>query len=197
MNENSQVLVTPSDIMEHLFCPRFTYFIFSAGVPQYEKRRYKVQKGREIHDIRQSQNTHYLWKKIGTIERESSVYLSSEKLRLRGIIDEILTLEDGTMAPMDFKFAEYKKSIYRTHKFQIVCYGMLIRENYNKTVNRGFILYTRSNEFKEIPIIPKDEKELQKIIDEMMQIIDDGYFPDKCKITAKCNDCTYKNICCH
>jgi CRISPR-associated exonuclease Cas4 len=189
-------LITPSDIIEYVFCPRFIYFIYAAGVPQQEHRRYKVQKGRDIHEIRQSKNTSYLWKKIGCKARESSVYLSSETLHLKGIIDEVLTLEDGTMAPMDYKFAEFHDEVYKTHRFQSICYGLLIKENYNAPVNRGYILYTRSNTFKEISIDDKDERELQKIISEMLKIIEEGFFPKGTRSTARCSDFTYKNICC-
>lgn len=196
MDPTPTVLITPSDIIEYNYCPRFIYFIYAAGAPQFEKRRYKVQRGRDIHDIRQERNTQYLWKKIGCTNRESSVYLSSGKLHLRGIVDEVLTLADGTMAPMDYKFAEFKDGVYKTHRFQSVCYALLIRENYGKPVNKGFLLYTRSNTFKEIPVTEKDEKELESIIGKMLAIIEEGYFPPGTGAKVRCFDCTYRNICC-
>jgi CRISPR-associated exonuclease Cas4 len=197
MDTQAGVLITPSDIIEYLFCRRFIYFMYSAGIPQFEERRYKVQRGRQVHEIRQQRNTEYLWRKIGCVGREMSIYLSSSKYHLRGIVDEVLMLEDGTRAPMDYKFAEYRDKIFNTHKFQTVCYGMLIRENYQCEVNRGYLLYTRSNTFKEIPITDNDEKKLMDIIDEILYIINDGYYPNRTTSTTRCADCTYKNICSH
>ncbi|MCE1248057.1 MAG: CRISPR-associated protein Cas4 [Firmicutes bacterium] len=196
MDLNPVTLITPSDIMEYVFCPRFIYYIYAAGVPQQEQRRYKVQKGREIHEIKQSSNISYLWKKIGCKKRESSVYLSSVRLNLKGIIDEVLTLDDDTMAPMDFKFSEFQDEVYKTHRIQSVCYGLLIEENYDLPVEKGYVLYTRSNTFKEIKLEEKDKKNLRKIISEMLRIIEEGYFPCGTGYTARCTDCTYKNICC-
>ena len=42
--------VTASDILEHLFCPRFTYFQDYLQIPQHEEKRFKVQKGRTVHE---------------------------------------------------------------------------------------------------------------------------------------------------
>lgn len=190
-------MITPSDIIEYLFCPRFIYFIYSAGIPQFEERRYKVQRGRQIHEIRQQRNTKYLWKKIGCTGREMSIYLSSPEYHLRGIVDEVLILEDGTRAPMDYKFAEFCGKIFNTHKFQAVCYGILIRENYGCRVNRGYLLYTRSNTFKEIPITQKDENKLMEMIDKILDIINNGYYPERTGSKTRCSDCTYRNICSH
>ncbi|MFK7978695.1 MAG: CRISPR-associated protein Cas4, partial [Saprospiraceae bacterium] len=42
--------ITPSQIIEYLFCPRFTYFEYVLRIPQYEDRHYKVGRGREVHE---------------------------------------------------------------------------------------------------------------------------------------------------
>ena len=41
--------ITTSDILEFLFCPRFTYFENYLDIPQHEEKRFKVQKWRMIH----------------------------------------------------------------------------------------------------------------------------------------------------
>ena len=56
--------------MEYLFCPRFTYFQNYLDIPQYEEKRFKVQKGRTIHEDKQRINPDYLRKKMGCIERK-------------------------------------------------------------------------------------------------------------------------------
>jgi len=43
-------MITPSDVVEHLFCPRYTYFLNCLKIPQHEELRYKVLKVRELHD---------------------------------------------------------------------------------------------------------------------------------------------------
>lgn len=190
------IILTPSEIIEYLYCPRFTYFMFVLDIQQHEEKRYKVQVGREIHDEKAQINKDYLRKKIGVTAKEQEVYLSSEEFHLKGIVDEVLTLENGTMAPLDYKFAEYSDYMFSTHKYQSLCYALLIEANYGLPVEKGFIVYTRSNnKLIEIEFKDEDRDKLKEIIREMVLIIQKGFFPKKTKSTARCGDCTYRNIC--
>jgi len=196
MLNNMTTLLTPSEIIEYVFCPRFTYFMFVLDIQQHEEKRYKVQVGREIHEEKAQINKDYLRKKIGVTAKEQEVYLSSEVLHLKGIVDEVLTLENGTMAPLDYKFAEYSDYMFSTHKYQSLCYALLIEANYGLPVETGFIVYTRSNnKLVEIEFKDEDREKLKEIIREMVLIIQKGFFPKKTKSTARCGDCTYRNIC--
>ena len=117
-NSKSKVSITISDVIEYLFCPRFIYFMYCLDIPQHEEKHYKVLKGRKIHETRENVNKNYIRKKLQCTRKEVSVYLSSTKYHIRGIVDEVLFLEDGTAAPLDYKFAEYKDYLFRTHKYQ-------------------------------------------------------------------------------
>jgi len=188
--------ITTSDLIEYCYCPRFIYFIYCLCIPQWEEKRFKVLKGREIHKIKAETNKTYLRKKLGVLKKEIEVPLNSEKHHIHGKVDEILTLDDGTMAPMDYKFAEYKEKLFRTHKYQSYVYALLIKENYQKEVNRGFICYARSNYLvKEIEFTRKGFDEVISIVDEILKIIQTGYFPKKTKYASCCIDCCYSNIC--
>lgn len=193
---DSEVFVTVSDALEYLFCPRFIFFIHCLDIPQGEERRIKVLKGRELHESREKVNKDYLRKRINCIKKEIAVYLVSKKLHLKGEVDEILFLDDGTAAPMDYKYAEYKKTVYKTHKYQALLYGLLVMEHYNVDVKRGFVCYTRSNHHvEEMNFSLKDFEAAKKIVREILAIIQRGYFPDGTKQKARCVDCTYRNIC--
>lgn len=188
--------ITTSDVVEYLFCPRFTYFMNCLNIPQHEEDRYKVLKGRELHERRAVINKDYLRHKINCVDKEILVYLNSDRYHIRGIVDEVLTLSDGTMAPLDYKFAEYKDYLYRTHKIQSVIYGILIKENYHCEVTRGYVCYLRSkNLLKEINFTSDLFKEAEEIVRDILQIIRTGYYPKKGNSLAKCIDCCYKNIC--
>jgi len=194
--DNSGVLsITASDILEYLFCPRFTYFQNYLDIPQHEEKRFKVQKGRMIHEDKERVNPEYLRKKIGCIERKKAVYLSSER-GIRGIVDEILFLNDGTAAPLDYKYAEYKERTFRNHKYQLTFYGRLIQENCGVPVKKGFIIYTRSrNKLVEVPLTEKTYHELDVIIDDLIDVVQKGIYPKPTKYKARCGDCCYRNIC--
>lgn len=196
MDTETTVMITPSEVVEYLFCPRFIYFINCLDIPQHEELRYKVLKGREIHEKREKENREYIRKKIGCITKELSVYLALPSLRVRGIVDEILTLSDGSLAPLDYKYTEYKDYLFKTHKIQSVLYAMLIEKIYKKPVHKGFICYVKEGNFlKEILYNPQDYEYTFEIMNEIFEIIMKGFFPKKTSETNKCIDCCYKNIC--
>lgn len=188
------ITITPSHIIEYLFCPRFIYFQYVLQIPQHEEKSFKAIKGREIHDLKMVTNKDYLRKKIGVKEKYLDVYLTNETLR--GKVDEVLLLSDGTMAPLDYKFAKYNDRVYNTYITQLICYAILIEQNFNKMVDKGFLVYVRSkNKLIEININETDKQNVNKKITEIIEIIDKNIFPQSTKAKRKCLTCTYRNIC--
>ena len=53
------ISITPSEVMEYLYCPRFIYFMLVLQIPQKEEQRYKVQRGRKAHDRKTKINKKY------------------------------------------------------------------------------------------------------------------------------------------
>jgi CRISPR-associated exonuclease Cas4 len=196
LDTESSPMITPSEVMEHLFCPRFTYFMNCLNIPQHEELRYKVLKGRELHKDREEQNRDYLRKQLGCAGKDISVYIASRALGVRGIIDEVLHLADGTCAPLDYKYAEYSDFTFETHRVQSILYALLIMENYRKEVTKGFICYTKSsNKIKEIAYAENDFAEARELVKEIFKVILTGYYPKKTRWQNKCVDCCYRNIC--
>ena len=194
-NIKSTFSITASQMLEYLYCPRFTYFEYVMDIPQNEGQRFKVEKGRNIHEKVRKTNPEYLRKKIGVIDRKSDVYLASP-LGIRGIVDEVLFLDDDTAAPLDYKFAEYKQKLFKTYRFQLIFYARLIKDNFQVPVKKGFIIYTRSkNKLVEVSIKDKDFIELEKIVDDMISIINNCRYPKPTSVKRRCLDCCYKNIC--
>lgn len=188
------MVVTPSHIIEYLFCPRFTWFEYVLVIPQYEERHYKVSKGRNMHDLKLIQNKEYLRKRIGVKEKWLDQYLTNDLMR--GKVDEVLLLNDGSMAPLDYKFAQYKDKIYSTYKTQLFCYAWLIEENFGNPVKKGFLVYTRSkNKLIEIGITDSDKQEVKRCVNEINTIVEGNVYPKATKYKKRCLTCTYRNIC--
>lgn len=186
--------LTPSHIIEYLYCPRFTWFEYVLCIPQYEERHYKVEKGRNVHDRKLEQNKDYLRKRIGVTEKWTDQYLTNGILR--GKLDEVLLLNDGTMAPLDYKFAIFEEKIYNTYKTQLECYAVLIEANYGKEVQKGFLVYTRSaNKLVEVKILKEAKIEIEKICKDIMEIIEKNSYPKSTRYKQRCIGCTYRNIC--
>jgi len=193
---NAPILVTPSEVMEYLYCPRFTYFLNVLKIRQYEEKRYKVQKGRDVHQQRLDQNRDYIRKKIPMLKKDRNVYLSSDVLHVRGIVDEIIYLQDGSLAPADYKFTIYQPYLYNTHKIQTALYALLIRENYQKPVHTGYIFYLRGgSKMHEVAITSQIEREARSSVAAMLEIILEEQIPKRTVCRVRCADCCYKNIC--
>lgn len=190
----NHIELTPSHIMEYLFCPRFTYFEHVLAIPQYEEKNYKVMRGRELHDRKLEENKAYLRQRIGVQEKYLDQYLSSGWLR--GRVDEVLQLKDGTYAPLDYKFAVWKDRVYDTYKTQLFCYAWLIEEAFGGEVCRGFLVYTRSrHRVVEVPIGEKDKKAVRKAADGIFKVIDKNFYPRATSSKKRCLSCTYQNVC--
>ncbi len=189
-------MLTPSEVLEHVFCPRFTWFMNVQHIAQNEDKRFKVLKGREVHQRRDTENKGYLRRKIGVIKRETGVYLASPHLRLRGIVDEVLWLNDDTMAPLDYKYTEHRDTIFKTHRIQVLIYALLIREVYQARVERGYVAYIRGgSQLLEVPVDERGIAEVTGLVDDVFAIIASGRLPKRTSSPVRCRDCCYKNIC--
>lgn len=184
----------PSQIIEYLYCPRYTYFEYVLRIPQHEEKYYKVNRGRELHDQKLERNKEYLRKKIGVQQKWTDQYLGTE--RLRGKVDEVLKLKDGTFAPLDYKFALWKDQVFETYKQQLYCYAVLIENVFKAKVSKGFLVYTRSrHKLVEIGISEKEKETIYESMDKMMRIIEGNEFPRATRFKKRCVTCTYRNIC--
>jgi CRISPR-associated exonuclease Cas4 len=188
--------LTVTHVLEHLYCPRFTYFEYVLGIAEHQERRPLVQKGRQVHEERKRINAQYLRKKLGVVGRQLDVPMASAALGVRGTVDEVLTLADGTMAPFDYKFAEAPAQVYHNLKVQSALYGLLIQETFQVPVRRGFLCYTRSNHrIVELTHTEADFAEARQILREVLAVIQTGLFPPATSWKARCRDCCYRNIC--
>ncbi len=187
--------ITATSILEYLYCPRFTYFEEYLKIPEHQEKRFKVTKGRTVHEDKTKINPDYLRKKIGVTRWKKTVHLASP-IGIRGIIDEILFLDDGTAAPLDYKYAEYKECTFKNHHFQLTFYARLIRDNYDLPVNRGYIVYTRSRDkVVRVPITESMFSELEDIIGQLTTVVQKGIYPEPTRYKARCADCCYGNLC--
>lgn len=193
-NENT-FYTTPSQIVEFTFCNRFIYFMKGLGIPQNASKHYKVNKGNDIHNNREVTNTEYLRESIGAIDKDIGTELVSKKYQLKGKVDELLTLEDGTLAPLDYKYTSYQGYIYKTHQLQLTLYALMAEEIYNQKVDKGFVVYCREeNNIQTLEITEELKIEAIETLAQYQKVLN-GYYPSATKDENKCEDCCYRNIC--
>lgn len=186
--------ITPSHLLEYLYCPRFTYYEYVLRMSQNAEKYYKVVKGRELHHEKASRQSEYLRRRLGVVKKEVNVYLTMDWLR--GEVDEVLWLEDGTLAPLDYKFARWEDRVYEGYRTQLVCYAWLMEANFGLSVNRGYLVYTRSkHHVEEVPISRADREKVKADAEDLLEIIGGEKFPKGTKTKKKCLSCTYRNVC--
>jgi len=189
------LLLTPSDILEHLFCGRFTYFERLLRLPEFQERREKVLRGRSLHSVREATNRAYLRKRLGVADKRIDATLISQRHHLRGRLDEVLFLDDGTAGPLDYKFAKDPGRVHATLRAQSAIYALLIRENFGVPVQRGYIVYTRSrNRVVEVTYTPDDFVRIGRAVKEIVEVIGRGRLPKRAP-ASRCTDCCYRPIC--
>lgn len=189
------VLLTPSDVLEHMFCGRFTYFERHLALPEFQERREKVQRGRALHAVREATNRSYLRKRLGVTEKRIDMSLVSPRHHLRGRIDEVLFFADGTAGPLDYKFAKDPGRVYATLRLQSAIYALLIREHFGLPVRRGYLVYTRSQKrVVEITYQPDDFHRIGQVVQEILRIVHHGTLPRRAA-PSHCVDCCYRRIC--
>lgn len=187
--------ITPSEIIEFEYCNRFTYYMKCLGINQNEEKRFKVQKGRTIHEERSLNNRSYLRKSIGAIEKLINVELVSKKYSIRGIVDEVCFLENGNVVILDYKYAKYEEKIYETYMSQLVLYAIMTEEVFLKTCNKAYLVYCRDeNKLVDVNISLESKQNIIEEINEYLKVLK-GKYPSKTKVRSRCLDCCYRNIC--
>ena len=83
-----------------------------------------------------------------------------------------------------------------THFTQQCLYALLIEANFNLPVNKGFFVYIRSkNHLEELCISEHAKDKTKRYLDEIFSIINLAMYPKALRNKAKCDDCTYRNLC--
>ena len=186
--------LTPSHLIQHSYCPRFTYFEHVLKIPQNEEKYGKVMRGRQIHEQKLVRNKRYLRRRLGVTGRHDNQHLYMAGMR--GIIDEVLFLNDGTCAPLDYKFTKAKEKMNRTYRLQLTCYALLVEANFDRPVHRGFLVYVRSkHQVQTLPITKKERDNVRRLSEEVRSVITQNTFPKATKYKKQCLSCTYRNVC--
>lgn len=103
-----------SDVRQHVYCPRITFFNYVAPVPRH--RTIKMQEGSQVHlEFADLEKRRTLARyNLDEGQREFRVPLRSERLELSGVLDMLITSPSGTY-PVEFKNTHGKMALH--HKY--------------------------------------------------------------------------------
>jgi len=135
-----------------------------------------------------------LWEKLSP-KISSEFRISSEKLKLRGIIDQIEIYEMGYV-PVEIKTGSCpKEGIWPNHKIQIGAYALLLEEKYNKEIKEGFVTYLDAKQRRHVPINPFLKQEILELIEKTNNLLKSKEIPEKTDNENKCRACGIKEQC--
>ncbi len=155
-------------------------FICSMSVENAEWLR-KVRTGNGLLELEEAHG----------YEREHTMV--SEKLSMSGSVDKLIRTGEEIIPCVikTGKCPEY--GVWKSDRMQLAAYAMLIEEEFETTVKRGFVEYIRNAEFRESRIKKRDKALALQILKRVKRI-KGGVFPEKGE-NAPCDKCSFVELC--
>jgi len=153
-------------------------------------------RAKNIFDFIQKYNVygHDLWEKL-TPKIISEIWVDSDKLQLKGIIDKVEIYENGYV-PIELKTGKMpKEGVWPGHKVQIAAYSMLIEEKFKTEVKEGFVNYLDAKQTRHIAINPFMRQEILDLVKEVQEMLKSHDLPNYCKNKNKCVNCGLRETC--
>lgn len=181
-----------TNVVEHAFCPRFTYFQLVLGIEQREEKRGTVLAGRTFHSGHSKTNKSYKIKKIEGVKL-TEILLYSKKYLFSGKIDEAIETPDEVLI-IERKYSDYTV-IGSTIRTQLGLLAILAEENFGKKVKRAIIVFDKT---KRIEIQVKITENIKKLALSTLQktraVLISGVIPQS-RHDNRCLNCCYRKIC--
>ncbi|KKN48321.1 hypothetical protein LCGC14_0654130 [marine sediment metagenome] len=129
-----------------------------------------------------------------TIKRKN-IYLVSEKLRLKGICDDV-NREDGIQTPVDGKKGKCNaEKPYKNDVIQLLCYILLLEDYFKSRYTHSYIIYVSIKLKFKVIVSQILRKRLQKYFKEIKAYYSNGKIPNRQKSKSWCTDCSYEEYC--
>ena len=124
---------------------------------------------------------------------EVDYVINSDRLGLVGCIDNLLKLDEG-FVPSLIKTGDCPDvGIWKNDRLQLTAYALLIEEEFDTVVKRGFVEYTLEAEIREAEIKSYDRRKVLSIV-ERIKKIKEGRLPDRVD-NKICESCSFADIC--
>ncbi|MCZ7393097.1 MAG: Dna2/Cas4 domain-containing protein [Candidatus Methanoperedens sp.] len=119
--------------------------------------------------------------------------LHCEKFGLSGSPDKLIKI-NGELIPSIIKTGSIPQNgIWSSDRLALTAYAVLVEEQYNSSVEKGFVEYARWGKVREAVIKRHERRKVLQIRDRIKKI-HDGFMPEKPK-DAPCEYCGFTGIC--
>ncbi|WP_238455554.1 CRISPR-associated endonuclease Cas4g/Cas1g [Desulfolucanica intricata] len=180
---NEHIYLPISAIAEILYCPRNFYYRVVEGAQDLNAH---VLEGR-LQEDRRNERTRVAREGYSQVR---SVMISSEKLRLIGVVDVVE--EDSEIYPVEYKKGSLKESL--SDDVQVCAQAMVLEEKLGRDINRGYIYYVQSRTRREVVLDESLRSLVEKTVNRGFEIINSGEIPTPAA-DARCEGCALARRC--
>jgi CRISPR-associated exonuclease Cas4 len=182
-----------SDLLNHAYCARITWFAYVLGVRQ--RGTVKTEHGRDEHErwLAREEARRREGEALRTRRKLVSVEVTSERLMLRGRMDALID-ESGAPAPYEVKATVAPLRPWPGQVLQLAAYALLLEERYGKEVPRGFLHYLEGDVVREVAIGEVERADVLRVLAEIQEVVTTETMPARAP-WSRCRDCVYRKIC--
>lgn len=135
-----------------------------------------------------------LWEKL-IPKIESEFRIDSDKLELKGIVDQIEIYPDSKI-PIELKTGNSpNQGVWPGHRIQLGAYALLMEEKFGKEIKEGFVVYLDKQERRHIAINPFLRQEVKDLKDKVRGLLEGTEIPSVESNQNKCTKCGLKDKC--
>lgn len=186
-------MISVTTVVEHVFCPKFTYYGLVMGLEQYEEKRGTVQSGRMHHATSEKINKDFVPDNLEGV-KITSLKLYSQKHDFVGIIDHAVDMTDQIVL-LERKFADHN-TIYDSIRVQLGLLAILLEENMHKPVNYAYVYFAKNKKRSRLHlVIDHNVKEYAiQMLQDVRNTINMGLNPES-NYDNRCVNCCYRKVC--
>ena len=192
--------VSVTDVKHYIYYPRLVYFdrVLHA-TPVFGSQQ---EDSKELHEdyvrkeLRRKDAVYYSAEFVGA-EKLLFASLSSGALGLQGVVDCIIKTAEGEYMPVEYKNMNSDNGkVCMDHKYQLVAYALLMEENYDTVVKRGFVDYIPESLIVQFGITAEMKTHVKRVLGHIKRIIRDEELPPVRVAKYKCvGGCGHKQVC--
>ncbi|KEF34475.1 CRISPR-associated protein Cas4 [Deinococcus sp. RL] len=186
------LLVTPTELRQHHYCPRVVFF--ERCTPVRRRETVLMTYGREKHqaELLKERRRTFSRYELTEGERRYDLRLTSPALGLTGELD--LLIVDGTRAfPVEFKHTSRPPD--PGHKLQLCAYALLVEAELNLTCPHGYWHSSRTRQTHTIPFDTRLRNRTRAAIATVRGFIQAEQCPPPTAQPVKCLECELRNFC--
>lgn len=196
MIESWQFDVT--DVKQYACCPRLIYYRYC--LPEIRPLTYLMEAGTEGHKQEDERENRRSLKLYGVEQGERLFHhpVASERLGLKGKVDLVIIVptpdaHEKEAIVVEYKYSEQKAGLH--FKLQLAAYALLLEEMLQIPVRRSFLYSIPLRKAEEVIITTALRKKVQKIIQEMKQLLQEEQMPPPTNAQHRCPTCEFRRFC--